>query len=170
MSEISVQKVATDERALPQFAAAERMLDRIRARAFELARERGFAGDRALEDWLAAERECCGGSAELVELEREYRLSVALPGFEAGEVALTATPRALYVEARSRSERREAVPGDGGTVRWSELRSADVWRRFELPTEIAVDEIRATMRHGVLRITARKLEQPAKPVAVAAAA
>ncbi|MBS0374310.1 MAG: Hsp20 family protein [Proteobacteria bacterium] len=170
MSEISVQKVTTDERALPQFTAAERMLERIRGRAFELARERGFAGDRALEDWLAAERECCGGAAELAENEREYELRIALPGFEAADVSLTATPRTLYVEARMRSERRDATRGDGGTVRWSELRSADVWRRFELPAEIAVEGIRATMRHGVLRITAGKLDRPAKPVAVATAA
>jgi len=55
-------------------------------------------------------------------------------------------------------------------LHWSEVRSADVCRRFEFTSEIDVDKISATLRNGVLKVVARKAARPSKPVEVAAAA
>jgi HSP20 family protein len=170
MSEINIQRVTTEDRTLPAFAEAERLFEQIRRRAYELASGRGFGAGRELDDWLAAEREFSWPATELVEREQDFVLSVALPGFEPAEVALTATPRSLIVQARTRSERKDDARKGEARVQWSELRSADVCRCIEFARDIDVDKITATLRNGLLRVVARTQERPSKPVAVAAAA
>jgi HSP20 family protein len=168
MADVPVQKVAQpDDRRLPIFEEMDRLMARIRERAFGLSRERGFLPERALDDWLAAEREECWPSAELVERDKEFALSVALPGFEAGEVTVTATARELIVHAKHERS-RESKKGEQ-TV-WSEFRSDDVYRRVELPRDIDVGTASASLQNGVLTVVARKLEKPARAVPVAAAA
>lgn len=170
MSEINLQRVTTDDRTLPVFAEAEQMFERIRRRAYDLFSGRGFGEGAALDDWLRAEREFNWPATELVENAQEFVLSVQLPGFEPADIALTATPRALFVQAKMKSERKDETKKGEGTLHWSELRSADVCRRIELAKDIDVDKVSATLKNGVLRVVARKVERPAKPVAVAAAA
>lgn len=170
MSEINLQKVATDERTLPAFAEAERMFEQIRRRAYELFSGRGYGAGRALDDWLTAEHEFNWPATELVERDQDFMLSVALPGFEPAEVSVTATPRALVVQAKSRSERKDEARKGEARIHWSEFTSADVCRRIEFAREIDVDKVSATLKNGMLRVVARKLERPSKPVAVAAAA
>lgn len=170
MSEINVQRLTTEDQTLPAFAEAERLFEQIRNRAYQLASGRSFGAGRELDDWLAAEREFSWPATELVEREQDFVLSVALPGFEPAEVALTATPRSLVVQARARSERKEDARKGEARVHWSELRSADVCRRIEFARDLDVHRISATLKNGVLRVVARKQEQPSKPVAVAAAA
>jgi HSP20 family protein len=170
MSEINVQRVTTEDRTLPAFAEAERMFDQIRRRAFELFSGRGFGEGRALDDWLAAEREFNWPATELVERDQDFVLSVMLPGFEPADVELTATSRALIIQAKTRSERGDEAKKGEARVHWSEFQSTDICRRIELAKDIDVDKITATLKSGVLRVVARKVERPSKPVAVAAAA
>jgi HSP20 family protein len=170
MSEINLQKVTTDDRTLPAFAEAEQRFEQIRRRAYELFSGRGFGEGRALDDWLAAERACGWPAAELVERDQDFVLSVALPGFEPAEIALTATPRALVVQATTKSERRDDTRKGEARVHWSEFQSTNVCRRIEFARDVDVDKVSATFKNGVLRVVVRKVERPAKPVAVAAAA
>ena len=170
MSEINVQRAAMDEKTLPVFAEAERMFEQIRRRAFELFSGRGFDEGRALDDWLRAEREFNWPATELIERDQDFMLSVTLAGFEPADVALTATPRALFIQARMRSERKDEGKKGEAKVHWSEFRSADVCRRVEFAKDIDADKISATLKNGVLKVIARKVERPAKPVAVSAAA
>jgi HSP20 family protein len=171
MSDIKLERVSDDTRAPQAFAEAERLLERIRARAFELAGLRGFGAGRALDDWLAAERELSAPATELIERPDEYELSVALPGFEPGDVSLSATPRALVVQAKRRSERRDEAKRGEAVVHWSALETADVCRRVEFERELDMDKVTATLKNGVLKVVARKAKAAAaKPAAVAAAA
>jgi HSP20 family protein len=170
MSEINLQRAMTDEQALPAFAEAERMFEQVRRRAYQLCSARGFGEGRALDDWLTAEREFNWPATELVEREQDFVLSVALPGFEPGEVALTATPRSLIVQARTKAERKDESTKAEARIHWSELHRADVCRRIEFGRELDLERISATLKNGVLRIVARKAQRPSKPVAVAAAA
>ena len=170
MSDITVQRAPKDDRTLPVYAEAERVFERIRQRAYELFEGRSQGQARALDDWLAAERELSWPAAELVERGAEYIVSVALPGFEPGDVALTATPRTLFVQAHARTERKDDTKKGEATLRWSEIRSRDVCRRIDLEKEVDVDKATAQLRNGMLKIVLRKVERPAKPVAVVAAA
>lgn len=168
MSDVKIQKVTTtDERTLPVFAQAEQVLQKIRKRAFELFAGRGFAHGRALEDWLSAEHEVCWPAAELVERDKDYILSITLPGFERGEIEVTATPRELIVHAASTSERTQKGKAAEGKIRWSEFRSNDVYRRIELPTDVRVDGVKASLHNGLLKLVVPKAPAASMPVLVA---
>jgi HSP20 family protein len=169
MSEVSVRKVArTTERPVPVFEEAQRMLQKIEQRAFELYVERGSGVGRALDDWLAAERELGWPASEFAEHAHDYTIAVALPGFEPADVGVTATSRELVVHARHRSEQAHSGKQAGAKARGSSFSSADVYRRFELPCEVRLDDVKATLKNGMLSIVAPKAIAAAKPAAVAA--
>ncbi len=163
MTDIKVEKVADDSRTLPVFKELESLADRIRARAFEMFSGRGFGGGHALDDWLAAEREICWPAGELVEQGKQYVLSVALPGFDAADISVTATPREVIVHANSKTERKaEEEARKGESVCWSQFRSNDVYRRVELAREIDVQSVTASLTNGMLKVLAAKAEAKAK--------
>ena len=169
MSNVAVVKVANQaERTLPVFRAIEDLATRIRERAFALCSNRGFGDGHALEDWLIAEREFCWPAGELKEGDKDFVLSMALPGFEASGVSVTATPRDIIVHAKYEHKKEPASKAD--KVCWSEFRSNDVYRRVQLDRDIDVERVSATLKNGLLLVTAPKIETAKKIVPVAAAA
>jgi len=169
MADVKVQKVAREEdRRLPVFDEMERMLQRIRDRAFEVFAERGFKVGDALEDWLTAERELCWPEAKLIEGDQQYALSVALAGYDPKDVTVTATPRELIVSARTEAEHKGKTKDE--KVCWSEFRANDVYRRIDLPADIKVGEVSASMSNGLLKIVAPKAQHAVAVVPVSAAA
>jgi HSP20 family protein len=166
MQEIRVQKVKEpQERKLPIFRDVEKLMARIRERAFELFAGRGQGHGHALDDWLAAEREICWAASELAEDDKEYVMEVALAGFEPAEISVSATPRELIVHAATKAEHAEK-----GKVAWSHFSSNDVYRRVELETEINVDKVTARFKNGLLKIVAPKVAQPKHEITVSSAA
>jgi HSP20 family protein len=153
MPQIEVKKVpAAGDRSLPIFEELDRLTERIRLEAYKLFAHRGASDGHALDDWLAAEREVCWPSAELSEREGEYALKVALAGFAPADVTVTATPREIIVKAAH----EHRASGDGETLRWSEFRSNDVFRRVALPSDVDVEKTSASFKDGLLEIVAPK--------------
>ena len=163
MQEIKIQRVADPgDRSLSVLEEAENVVRRIRERAFGLSLARGRRQADPLQDWLAAEREICWPAAELAEHANDFVLSLALPGFEPGDVVVTATPRELLVHAKHETK---AQSGADERIVWSDFRSDDVYRRVELAVDIDVDTVATTMENGLLKVTAAKAakaEPPAK--------
>lgn len=160
MSKLTVRKVPSiQERKLPIFDELEKVVDQIRVRAYNLFARRGFSMGNDLEDWLDAEREVCWPAAELVEEDDEFEVKVALAGFDAKDISVTATPRELIVKA-ARSESH--AERESAKVRWSQFSSNDVYRYIELPADINVDKITAEYKNGVLEIEAPKSKKKAK--------
>ena len=171
MADVKVQKVENaDDRQLPIFQQVDEMYGRIQRRAYELFAGRSFADGHGLEDWIATERELCWPAAELTEQEKNYVLGIALPGFEPGQIAVTATPHELIVHASAKTERRDEAAKNEPKVLWSEFRSNDVYRRVELSEPIDVSKVSATLTNGLLKIVAEKVAKTVAPVPVAAAA
>jgi HSP20 family molecular chaperone IbpA len=162
MSRLNIQKVPTaDVRSLPIFAEFDQLADRIRLQAYNLFSRRGAGEGHALDDWLTAEREVCWPAAELSERNGEFVLTVALAGFEPGEITVTATPREIMVKAAHKHERKS--PGKGEPkLRWTEFRSNDILRRVEVPAAVDVDKISADFRNGLLEIVAPKAQPAAE--------
>jgi HSP20 family molecular chaperone IbpA len=157
MSHVHVHRVESpNERALPAFEEADRVLQRVQQRAFDLFAARGFSPGRALDDWLSAERELCWPAAEVLEGDDRYVVSVALPGFEAGEVELTVTPRDLIVRAKSSRERVHPSVGNGGNAASSKFQTNSLFRCINLPATIRVKDVKATAEHGLLTIVIPK--------------
>lgn len=157
MSRLIVQKVPSpDDRNLPIFDEVNEIAERIRIRAYSLSKGRGFSEGHDLDDWLAAEREICWPSAELVEEEDFFELKVALAGFDAEDISVTATPDELIIKAARKAREEQASDKENVKIRWSELRTDDVYRRIELPISIDVDNVTAKFRSGLLEIEAPK--------------
>jgi HSP20 family protein len=162
MTDIKVEKVADPgKRTLPVFKEVECLLDRIRMRAFQMFSERGFGDGHALDDWIAAEREICWPAGELVEQDKNYVLSITLPGFDAADISVTATPSEVIVHAKAKTECKgeEGAKKGEEKVCWSEFRSNDVYRRVELAKDIEVQSVSASLKNGILKIVATKAEK-----------
>lgn len=163
MSKPKLERVASrDDRTLPIFAEIDGITKRIRQRAYELFRAHGLYDGGDLDDWLAAEREVCWPSAELRESEDEYQCSIALAGFDADDLTVTATPDEIIVKGEQRREgsgpeKAEAAAPEAETVHWSDFHYENVYRRIGLPGEIDVDNVGAEFKHGMLTITAPKV-------------
>lgn len=155
MSRVEITRVPEeDDRQLPIFAEFDKLADQIRMEAFNLFGHRGAGDGHALEDWLEAEHKFCWPAAELSESNDQFSVKIAVAGFEPKEITVTATPREIMVKA---SHEHKASGGDGEEkLRWSEFRSNDVLRRVELPADVDVDEISASLKNGLLEITAAK--------------
>src|SRR5262245_19911134 len=92
---------------LPVFEEIGKRIDEVKHRAFNMFERRGGELGRALEDWLAAEREIFGAtSAELTETDQGYDLRVTLPGFEAKDVEVTVAPAEIVVHAAATQEKK----------------------------------------------------------------
>lgn len=173
MTEIKVQKVTDEAKkpTLPVFKEMESVFDRIRGRAFDLFSQRGFGEGHALDDWLAAEREICWPTGELVEGDKAFTLNFALPGFEPANISVTATPHQLLVHAKSKTEsKKEEEAKKGQKVCWSEFRSNDVYRQVDLPKDIDSQSVSASLHNGLLKIVAAKADKPARVVPITSAA
>lgn len=161
MSKPEIQKVpSTEERKLPIFQEIDDLADKIRVRAYNLFKGRGFSAGSDIDDWLTAEREICWPAAEMLEDDDHFNARVALAGFDPKDVAVTATPREIIVKASRKDEKKKTSKESDGMVRWSEFHSNEVYRRIHLPTDIDVDKVEAEMSRGMLKIKAPKAEKP----------
>jgi HSP20 family protein len=164
MAQVAVKKVnGGDKEALPIFGEIARRFDAIERRAFDLFEKRGYELGHELEDWLKAEYELGCPAAELSEKDGVYKMEIALPGFEAKDVEVTATPSELVVHAAMKQEKK----GEKDNVLWSEFGSSDVYRRFELPNPINADKVTANLENGLLHVSAPEIAKPKEAAAKA---
>jgi HSP20 family molecular chaperone IbpA len=167
MSQVAIKKVsdAAGKKMLPIFEEIEKRCDAVQRRAFELFEKRGRELGHEVEDWLKAEHELMGWpAAELVEKQGAYEMEITLPGFEAKDVEVTATPTEVIVHAAIEEEKKT----EKENVVWTEFGSNDVYRRFEVPNPINVDKVTAKLDKGILHINAPEVAKP-REIRVAAA-
>lgn len=165
MSQVAIYKCKNPE-TTPQtlLEHMEAITDSIRKRAFNLFQNRNGQNGFDLDDWLQAEREMVWSPAsELVEGQDDFQARVALAGFDAKDIEVTATPEALIIEAE-KTHTHDAKEGD---VRFCEFSSKKLLRRIDLPTAINVDKVTASLDNGMLQVNAPKAAQ-AKQVGAAA--
>jgi HSP20 family protein len=157
MSNVAVEK-CPDSGALPEtlWQRMNAIADEIRQRAFGLFERRGQTIGSDLDDWLQAEREVVWSPAsELVENKDDFRARVALPGFDAKDLEVTATPSGLIVRAES----NHTHGGKEGSVCFCEFSGKALFRRLDLPSEIDVNKVTASLDKGILEIDAPKATQ-----------
>jgi HSP20 family protein len=165
MSQVAVKKVnGGSKEVLPVFGEIAKRFEAIERRAFDLFEKRGRELGHEMEDWLNAEHELGFPAAELSEKDGAYKIEVALPGFEAKEVEVTATASEIILHAATKQEKK----GEKDNVLWTEFGSNDVYRRFELPNPIDADKVTANLENGLLRVTAPEIAKPKEAAAKAA--
>jgi HSP20 family protein len=166
MSTLAVQKVRKPELAPSFFKSMDTLFADVRNRAFELFEKRGSVHGFDLDDWCQAEHDLCFmPESKLVETDREFRMKVALPTMEAKNIHVSALPGAVVIHGET-SQREEKTEGK---VHLSEFSAKKLFRRFDLPASIDIEEVTATFENGILQVVAPKAAAPAKrQVAVAA--
>ena len=162
MTQVSIHKFEDRETMSPSLLErAKTMVDAIRRRAFELFQKRNGSGGSDLDDWLQAERDVTFEPAELVDEEKAFKARIALPGFEAKDIEVSATPDAILILADS----AHTHEGHDEGVCFCEFCAQSVFRRFDLPAPVDVDKMTASIDKGILQVTAPKAK--AKELAVA---
>ena len=153
MSQVAVEKVHGEETHCPVFEEIKGLAERVRERAFEIFQHRAGALGSDLDDWFKAEHELIGmPQSDLVEKNGKFEARVAVPGFDAKDVSVTALPEALLVRANS-THQHDTIEEN---VRFCEFGERTLFRRFDLPAPINVDKVTADLDKGVLKLTAAK--------------
>jgi HSP20 family protein len=159
MSHVAIETV--DEKKIGTasvFDEIKALTERVREQAFRIFEGRGGDDGFDKEDWLNAERDLlCACESDLVEKEGRFEVRMNAPGFDPGEVKVTALPDALIVNASSRHSHEK----NEGNVRFCEFGRKTIFRRFDLPEAINLDKVTADLNKGVLHLTAAKAKQEA---------
>src|SRR5665213_1965574 len=153
MSQVAINKWKNPETTPRTFLEhLETITDSIRERAFNIFQNNGGNGSE-LDDWLQAERDVVWSPAsELVDDKKEFRARIALPGFDAKDIQVSAMPDALVIQA----DATQAHEGKSGNVRFCEFSEKNLFRRLPLPAPIDVDKVTASVDKGILEVTAPK--------------
>lgn len=158
MSQVAINKCSDSEAVSHELQNIGRITDLIRERAFSLFQHRGRGNSSDVDDWLQAERDVVWSPpSELVDEGKAFSASLAVPGFDAEDIQLSALPDALLIEADS----SHSHEGKGGDVCFCEFSDKHLFRRMNLPGRIDVDHVSASLDKGILRITAPKVTQSA---------
>src|SRR5208283_78800 len=120
--------------------------DSIRKRAFNLFESRKDGSGSDLDDWLQAEKDVVWWpTADLIDDKRQFTARIALPGFDAKDIEVTAMPDALVI----RADATHTHEGQRDSVCFCEFSEKKLFRRLELPSSIEVDQVSASLEKGI---------------------
>ncbi len=159
--QVAVERIDGKKAAPESFVdEIQALSDRIRRRAFDLFERRGGVDGFAVDDWLNAEQDLLlRPQSELVEKDGTFKLRISATGFGPGDVKVIAQPEALIVKA-SASHNHEKKEEN---VHFCEFDEKTLYRRFDLPHRIAIDNVTASLDNGILELLAPKTtEEPVK--------
>ena len=139
------------------FGRMEELHDAIARRAFEIFEGKGRWPGRELDDWLRAESELLHPMhLELMESDNHLTVRAEVPGFSAKELEINVEPRRLTISGK-RETKDEAKKGN--TV-YSELCACETLRVVDLPAEVDISNVAATLKDGILNIKMTKTATP----------
>jgi HSP20 family protein len=93
-------------------------------------------------------------AAELQESDDAIHLKLEIPGLEAKDVNVEATPESISISGERKSETKTEENG----VTRSEFRYGKFQRVIPLPSQIQNDKVQAEYKNGILRLTLPKAE------------
>jgi len=149
------------------FELAAEIKDAIERRAYEFFEANGFEHGHDRENWLRAESEILlNVPVEITEGESELAVHANVPGFGENDLKVEVAPRCLCIlgnhEKTSEETEEEAVA--------FQRRCKRIFRLLDLPSEIDLDGMKATVRDGLLKIKLRKVRVREKEREIARAA
>jgi len=135
-------------------SALTRIIDRVRARAYELFEEHGRRDGRALDDWLTAESQLVSHPRiGLVETDEDLCFTVDSTGFKGEELHVEMSPASLIVVG-------EHV---GPVKHHRDEENRALVAQVDLPCPIDQNHVDAKLRRHILEIFARKAQHSAEP-------
>jgi HSP20 family protein len=91
-------------------------------------------------------------AVEMSRTDKEYHLTAEIPGLTDKDIEITVADNVLSIVGNKREERTEEE--DGLLV--SERRYGAFRRQLRLPGDVDADQIRATVKHGILTVSMPK--------------
>ncbi len=91
---------------------------------------------------------------ELHEKDNEYSVKAELPGVKKEDLDIDIDKNHITINAKKEEEQKEDTKG----YRKSEFRYGEFSRTVYFPQEIDVEKTNAKLEHGILKITAPKLD------------
>ncbi len=92
-------------------------------------------------------------ASELVDDDKEFKARIAVPGFDAKDIEVSALPDALIIQAGA----THTHEGKSGNVRFCEFSGKELFRRLDLPAPVDVNSVSASLEKGILQVTAPKM-------------
>jgi HSP20 family protein len=139
-------KAAKTESSLERM---DHLYDTISRRAFELFETEGRVDGHHLRHWLEAERELLHPvHMRMEEAEGEFVVHAELPGFTASDIEVSVEPRRVIISGKRESK----VENKQADAVYTEQCSDEIFRTLELPSEVNVMKVTATLKDGVLDI------------------
>ena len=137
----------------------EHLYETISRRAFELYEKEGRVDGHHQRHWLEAERELLHPvHVKMEETENEFVVQAELPGFTASDIEVSVEPRRVIIAGK-----RELIEEDKQSDSvYLEQCSDEIFRTLELPVEVNVLKVTATLKDGVLKVQLPKATE-AKP-------
>lgn len=136
------------------FELAQEFNDLISRRAYELFELRGFEHGHDREDWLQAASEVLlDVPVNISETETGLTIRAEVPGFSEKDLEVRVAPRSVCITGK----RQEVSEQTDEKVVYAERRSNQIFRAFELPSEIDPSQVGATVSDGVLEIKLLKV-------------
>jgi HSP20 family molecular chaperone IbpA len=154
---ISITKIHDQEEASSAvLGQTDRHLQEVRHRAFDYFQQRGELLGNDWEDWLRAEREVLWRPpAEMFENASAIVLRVAVPGFAAKSIQVTATPHSLLIQG-TEMHRHDGLED---RLHFCEF-GQRLFRRFDLPARVDPNKVSATLDKGIVEIVASIARPP----------
>jgi HSP20 family molecular chaperone IbpA len=125
------------------------LYDAISRRAYELFEKEGRVDGRHLRHWLEAERELLHPMhIRMEETDGEFLVQAELPSFTASDIEVSVEPRRLIITGKRESKQENK---QGGAV-YTEQCSDEIFRTMELPADVDIAKVTATVKDGVLTV------------------
>lgn len=149
----------------PIFVEAEKLIERmeeaakaVAKRAYDFFEARGYRFGNELEDWFRAESELLRTvPTTMKEDDAQITIQAEVPGFQAGDIKISAEPHRLIIEGRSEQIQEEKSKETPEKVVFSERRANQFYRLLDLPAEVDATRTEAKLKDGVLEITLPKV-------------
>jgi HSP20 family protein len=138
------------------FDELRQMEDRIMRGAYDVFERNGKTHGRDLQDWLDAERALVWKPAiELREEDREFVVTIAVPGIDPRALDIQVTAAHLLIKAEGRHEHNR----DDGNVHTCEFHPGDLFRSVTFPKKIDPSKVRTEFRNGLVVLRAPIADQ-----------
>jgi HSP20 family protein len=132
----------------------EHLNDAISRRAFELYEKEGRVDGQDLRHWLEAEREILRSvDMKLEDADGEFIVLAELPGFTASDIEVSVEPRRVIISGKRESKEEDKQPD----AVYVEESLDEVFRTLDLPAEVNVLKVTATLKDGVLTVRLPKV-------------
>jgi len=140
-----------------------KMMDRIRQRAYQLFETRGRENGHDIEDWMQAEMEALKPvSIAIEDAAGSLTLRAETPGLSAEEIKIDLLPGKVTIKGNHHEE--TAKKGN----QEKDERTYSIYSEVVLPVDVIPDKATATLRNGILELSAPKAK-PALQIQVRAA-